>query len=135
MKYVNITTIVLVVFTAYVLHSVYIISSLFKPPKCKAGSAKCISPYYKTLLNEKFSVWIVVDCCCTCFDSLFNIKQRESTLCACLVRMVVLNARVSVFVFFPKSRVRMFDSLIPTLIKQFFSLLDVDTFCMHIWYD
>jgi hypothetical protein len=63
MKYVNVTTIILVLFGAYVLHSLYVISVLFKPPKCKGGMGRCISSYYKNLFNEKFSVWIAVDYC------------------------------------------------------------------------
>ncbi|CAB3992829.1 cleft lip and palate transmembrane 1 [Paramuricea clavata] len=58
MKYVNVTTIILVLFGAYVLHSLYVISVLFKPPKCKGGKGRCISPYYKNLFNEKFSISI-----------------------------------------------------------------------------
>jgi hypothetical protein len=61
MKYVNVTTIVLVIFAAYILHSVYVISLLFTPPKCEGGREKCISPYYNSLsMNEKFSVRIYI---------------------------------------------------------------------------
>ena len=56
MKYVNFTTIILVVFGAYVLHSVYVIYVIFKPPQCKGGLNKCITPYYKNIVKEKFSV-------------------------------------------------------------------------------
>ncbi|XP_028409930.1 cleft lip and palate transmembrane protein 1-like protein [Dendronephthya gigantea] len=58
MKYINFTTIVLVVFGAYVLHSVYIIYMIFKPPKCKGGLNKCITPYYNNIVKEKFSISI-----------------------------------------------------------------------------
>ena len=58
MKYINFTTIVLALFSAYIVHSVYIISTLFQPPKCKGGKEKCILAYYddKAFLNTKFSV-------------------------------------------------------------------------------
>ncbi|XP_046842338.1 cleft lip and palate transmembrane protein 1-like protein [Xenia sp. Carnegie-2017] len=58
MKYVNFTTVILAIFAAYILHSVYLIWLIFKPPKCIGKKAKCIVPFYKDLLNEKLTVSI-----------------------------------------------------------------------------
>ena len=41
----NVTTIVLILFGAYVLNSIYVIYQLFYMPACKGSAKKCLQPH------------------------------------------------------------------------------------------
>ena len=75
MKYINFTTIVLVCFAAYILHTTYTIYTLFKPPQCKGGITKCIEPYFddmKPLLKQKFTVNSLLCIKCNDYDNNYT---------------------------------------------------------------
>lgn len=75
MRYINFTTIVLVCFAAYILHTTYTIYTLFKPPQCKGGITKCIEPYFddrKPLLKQKFTVNSLLCIKCNDYDNNYT---------------------------------------------------------------